>query len=344
MSSIILSAALFDTTAGGSEQVDLNISVNEADWAGHFDRLQVYRSTIGPAGPFEEITDANWSRPRIPKNASDAPSSPVTGPLINIVGVELGLLINDNLLIVTFTGSNPLSFAQVASQISSQSGSRLSAYIDSEGGLVIEAIQPGLASRLSIILSEGAILLGLPTMEPDSLTTGKDARPNLVLGQETYALRDYFGSRDYDYRTRFLNSTTGAQSEPSVSSSPTNAVGVSTSNVIIGFIDLVFQDGNALEGAEVHLYTDSGGSLVDGKLVTGASIVKYTDEAGHVEFQVVRGQRLTVSIQGTNHVRTFTTPTDPAIKRFNFLDPTIADQDVFTVSVPEIIAAERRTL
>lgn len=340
MSNIILSTALLTPEDDEAEQVDITVSVKDEDWIGRFDRLGVYRSTTGPSGPFEEITADNWLPPRVPASALDAPSSPVTGALVNIVGTELKLVIFGEPFTVVFTGSDPLTFSQAAGQIVAQGGGLLKSYVDTNGQLVIEALFPGISSTLTVLASDGATLLSLP------LTTsyGRDPRPVLTPGQILYSLRDGSGQRDYHYRTRFHSSTTGGQSEPSASSSPKNAVGVSVSNVIVGYLDLVQQDGRALEGAEVHLFNEAVGPLVDGRLVTGQSRVKYTDEAGHIEFQVVRGQKLTLSVQGTTHVRTFTVPTDPTISRFSFFDPSIADEDVFRVSVPEIISAERRTL
>lgn len=343
MSSIILSTQLLETTSD-TQEVDINLVVGDEDWVGYFNRLQVFRSTSGESGPFEEITSDVWSPPRIPKSGGDQPSSPVTGQLVNIVGKELSLVVGLDPLTVTFTGSDPLTYAQVASQITAQSSARLVSYVDSSGIVVLEGVYPGLDSRLSVLESEAAIILGLPFEGPDSTATGKDPRLALVPGQSSYSLRDTFGSRDYFYRSRFLNAVTGGQSEASVSHSPKNAVGLAVSSIIIGYADLVDVAGKAIEGAEVSLHNEYSGALIAGKLVTGRTTVEYTDESGHVEFHVVRGQRVTVSVQGTNIVRTITVPTDPAVDTFSLFDPAIADDDVFKVAVPELITAERRTL
>lgn len=340
MSSLILNASLTDSD-DSTQQITLYAWItDEEDWAGRFNRLQFFRSTSGPSGPFEEITGSTWSAPRIPSNAGNPPSSPITGKLVNLVGMDLELLINEAELTITFTGSDPLSLTQAANQIAAQSGGLLSSYVDVRGQLVIETTQAGLNAKLEVLESDGATVLSLPVTS----VTGKDARLNLVVGQTTYEIRDTFGSRENYYRTRFLNSVTGARGEPSVSSTPRAALGVSAANVIVGYAELTQQSGSVWEGAEVHLYAEGGGPLVEGKLVGGATLVKSADATGRVEFQVVRGQRLTVSVQGTLHVRTITVPTDPAIESFNFFDPTIADDDIFKVSVPDLVVAERRTL
>lgn len=345
MSHIILSTSIIGapSDSGESELVEINIYVESEDWMGHFNRLQVYRSTTGASGIFEEITDEAWSPPRLPRGAGDPPVSPVSAPLVNLVGRELLLLVNSDMVTITFTGSDPLTFGQAATQIAAQSNHRLSSYVDALGNLVIESALPGLGSRLEVLNSEGAFILGLPSMRPDSLETGKDPRPMLVQSQEVFRLVDIFGSREYYYKTRFYNTVTEAVSEFTIPFKP-KPVGITPSNIVIGFLDIVYPNGNCWVGAEVHVYSESTGPLYEDRLIGSNRTVKYTDEEGHVEFNVVRGARLTLSVQGSNLVRTLTVPTDPALKKFNFLNPAIADEDVFKVSVPDIITAERRTL
>lgn len=339
MSNIILSTQLV-AIDDEVEQVNITLFVEEEDWIGHFNQLQVFRSISGDSGPFEEITDEFWAPPRLPQGGGDRPLSPVTGALINIVGETLELTIDNDPVVVTFTGSNPLTFAQVATQITSQGLGRVASYVDADGELVIEGVFPGLSARLVLEAGDGAVALGLEAGE----AIGKDSRINLVPGQVVYGLTDTFGSRDYFYRSRFLNTVTGGQSASSVSHSPKNVVGVTVDNVIIGYLDLVSLSGKPQQRQEVCVYNEYMGAPVDGRLVVGGSVVKYTDESGHVEFNLVRGQRLTVSIQGTNLVRTITVPTDPAVKLFSLFDPSIGEQDVFRVAVPDLIVAERRAL
>jgi hypothetical protein len=343
VSSIILSTTAL-SYQGGESSVDINIFVEDEDWLGIYNRLQVFRSKTGSSGPFEEITDEAWSPPRIPHDAGDPPSPAVTGSYVNLVGETLDLLVDHDVTVsVTFTGSNPLSFAQAAAQITAQGLMLVSSYVDEAGQLVVEAARPGLDSRLTVIPGDAAFILGLPTMEPGASASGKEPRLNLVPNQVTYLLRDTFGSTEYFYKTRFLNAVTGAQSEATLPSSPRPS-GITPPNVVIGFLDLVYPSGGPWEGAEVYVYQDVTGPLVEGKLTGTARTVKYTDAAGHVEFELIRGQRLTVSVQGSNFVRTLTVPTDPEIKKFNFFAVSVAEPDVFTVSVPNIITAERRTL
>lgn len=343
MSSVVLrtSPAL---GAGDTELVQLNVVVQDDEWVGRFDHLQVFRSTQGPDGPFEELTGPDWVRPRLPKDGGDLPASPVTGPFVMLVGKELVLETDTIQTVITFTGSDPLTFAGAATQITQQSLGRVLAYVDAKGKMVIEANYPGLMSQLTILPSEAAILLGLPTVEPENLAQGRDPRPSLIQGQTLYLITDPFGSRAYHYRSRFIHNTTEASSDFSMSFSGATDVGVGMSNTIVGYVSLADINGKSLSNIEVHIYNEFNGSQVGGKLVAGASAVTSTDENGRAEFTLVRGQALTVSVQGTSLTRTITVPTDPTLQTFDLFDPNIGEVDVFKAAVPNIITAERRTL
>lgn len=345
MTEIILSTTNA-AAEGDTEIVTLGIVTQQSDWYGLYDRLQVFRSTQDEGGPFEELTAASHSRPRLPKDGGDQPASPVTGPLVTIVGtsleVELG---TPNITVtVTFTGSDPLTFNQVAGQITAQGQGFITSYVDASGHIVIEGTLPGTISRITIPETEGATRLGLPTAEPDNTTQGRDARLSLSPGQTRYIFNDYFGSRDYFYRTRFINAATQAQSDFTISYSANKGLGLDSSQVVLGYALIVRNSGEAYAGAEVRIYTEFDGLLNTGHVVAGGDSVHFADENGRVEFQLIRGHKVTVSLQGTSIVRTITVPTDPAITSFNVLDPNIADADVFKAVVPDIITAERRSL
>ena|SRR5688572_9516046 len=341
MADVILSTNLVDADDGSeTERVNIQIFTSNDDWLGLYNRLKVYRSKTGASGPFEEITDEAWVAPRIPDDAGDEPSSPVTGSLVNIVGKELEMTLDGDELLFVFTGSDPLTLSQVATQIEAQSNNHVNSYVDSHGQLVVEAVQPGLASQIEVLESEGATILELPVTKEQ----GNDTRLALDIDQTHYSLVDPFGNKDYYYRTRFFNSATGAQSEASVASTPRPNLGVSLGNVVIGYAQISLANGLAAEHTEVILSPESDGTLTDGRLIVGSASKQHTDEHGYAEFKVVRGQRYTVSVSGTQLVRTITVPVDPTITSFSLFDSSIADDDVFTVSVPEIVIAERRTL
>lgn len=343
MTDILLST----TETENSDDIQLiavNIVTRNEDWLGRFDRLMIFRSTQGVGGPFEELTAAGWLPPRLPKSGGDEPSSPVTGPLVNIVDTELVLLVGKVQISITFTGVDPLTYTQVASQITDQGLSLCRGYVDAAGELVVETFYPGLVSSLEIVSSEAAILLGLPTLAPDNVAYGRDPRLALVADKTRYSLYDFFGSRAYSYRTQFIDTLTGAVSEPSLSQEAVRGLGLPTNDLILGYLQLVSGSGDAFAGAEVRVFFDVDATLVVGTAIASSSSIRKTDENGRAEFQLVRGHRITVSVPGTAIFRSIRVPTDPALTSFNLLDPTIAGDDVFKAVVPSIITAERRTL
>jgi hypothetical protein len=78
--------------------------------------------------------------------------------------------------------------------------------------------------------------------------------------------------------------------------------------------------------------------------VAGGGADLLTDSSGRVEFPLVRGLGVTVSVAGTSLVRDITVPVDITVDIFNLFDPTIGTDDNFRVQVPELDYAIRRTL
>lgn len=326
------------------EVVNLNIYVSTEDYFGVYDRLEVWRSRTTIDGPYEELTAPETSRARLPKNALDEPESPITGPFVTISGKELELLINgEDTLTVVFTGVDPLSYSEIASQIIAQCSGFVHAYVSSTPQVVLESTSIGTGASLQVVGGDAAPLLNLPTVEPESLAYGKEAR--LFLSDELlYKFTDLRGSASYFYKVRFRNSNNDAVSEFSLPHNVASKLGVDPSNIIIGKLDLVMTNGKPLINRSIRLRTEFSGSIVDGKLVAGSDVEKKTDENGHVEFTLIRGQKLTVAISGTNLVRTITVPTNPTITEFNLFDPSIDGEDVFKVQVPTRVFAPREAL
>jgi hypothetical protein len=340
MPNVVLSATPI-ATRGEIMLVELQAVTQDEDWVGLYSQLQFFRSTQGPSGPWEELTAPTWTRPRLPAGAGDAPVDPVTGPALFIVNAELVLVNNGQTRTITFTGSDPLTTAQAAAQVVSQGGGLFDAHVAENGQFVVEATLPGLQSQLMVLPSDGSIILGFSTTEPGNTATGRDVRLGLVEGTTTYPLIDYFGSRDYYYRTRYFDPLTGAQSEPSA----VFQVGtpLPPEDIVIGWVSMV--DGRGVPMSyEVRVYTESSGGPVDAFVVVGSTQVARGDENGRAEFRLLRGQRVSVSIQGTNLVRTLTVPIDPDVTSFNLLGSDVGPFDVYRAAVPELITAERRTL
>lgn len=340
--------SISSTVAGGeasTELVQLHIFVEEDDWLNVFNQIEVWRSRGLSTGPYEELTADSWRPARLPADGGDLPATPVTGPSVIISGLELQLRLNEqDDIIVLFTGVNPLSYAQAASQIQSQSAGRLRSYVDEDSNLVVETLEPGTGAILRVVGGDAAPFLGLPTTEPDSLAYGRDARISLVAGREKYLFNDIRGKSTYFYRTRFRNSDQETWSEFSQPSPADQSIGLSHENIVCGQLCMVRLDGKPLRNQLVRVFNRYKTQQVESKLVAGPELDAVSDMDGKVQFFLVRGSQVTVSIDGTDIVRDIEVPTDPLVGIFNLLDPNLGPDDYFKVRVPRIEYAQRRTL
>lgn len=356
MAIVVVSPLVVEGDAGPSaEIVQLQITATREDHEGLFDRIEVWRSTLGSSGPYYELTNTSWKPARVPENAEDESSSPPTGPSVVIVGKELVLRVNEDdedEITVTFTGVDPLTFADCASQVTDVGDGRVRAYVADDGTFVVETTQSGSAATLRVMESDGAALLELPYSDPNDLTAtptsfsqGKEARIQLHVGVEKYLFTDYRGSDAYYYRTRFNNSLTGAYSEFSRAFGVGAAPGISADNLALGQLTVAGLSGRPARNVEVTIFNSFQGELVEGHFVAESQQTKLTDDDGYVEFLLVRGVRCTVAISNTSVVRDIIVPTDTNINVFDLLGADVSTaKDVFEVQVPDIITAERRSL
>lgn len=329
----------------GDEVVSLNVRAKSQDFAGFFDVLEVWRSFGGEQGPFTEVTADQWMPARLPLTGGDRPASPVTGASIALVGKTIVFLVNDlDTVTITFTGTDPLTKAEAASQIETQSTGKLVAYVDSTGQVVVETPGTGTGALLQCTGGTAAGDLGIDTTTPSNTAYGRDARIQLRTNTEQYRFTDQRGKTDAYYRIRYRNRLNAATSD---FSQPFGAGQVSTladSSLVLGQLDLVDLQGRPLAYRQVRIHTNFNGVLVEGKLMAGGDLIGNTDLNGHVEFMLARGQKISVAVIGTDLVRDITVPTDTAVLAFNLLDPTLSTNDIFRVQVPELVYAERRTL
>lgn len=323
-----------------AHDVRLDITVWESVWAGLYDRIEVWRSVLGEAGPYEELTAAGY----LPASVPDAVQSSGSGANVNITGAKLKMRAGATELEITITGPDPRTFAQVAAQVTNDGLGIVRAYVGAGGLFVLATGASGGAQRLEVLPSDAAALLGLPTTTPESIGYGREPRIPLVTGKESYSFRDYFGKKNYFYKVRFRNSQTGAVSAFSGPVDMLPADGISAKNIVTGFVRLVRADGHPDVKQEVIVYAPSFGFQLEGKTVNGGKQVFLTDDNGHMEVRLVRGMEVDVSIGGMNLMRRITVPVDPAVESFDMLDPEYGKDDSFAVQRPNIPYAEKRNL
>lgn len=331
------------------QEVNLNILVNNEAFAGIFDELEVWRAT-SPGQPYIELTGPGWLPARLPANAGPVPEVLVAGPQVNVINKQLSLLARSGMLAqydFNFIGSSAALLKDVAIQITQQSLGNLHAYVDDDAKLVIETVGVGAGAYLQVLPGDAAVFLGLPIELPDSEAYGREGRIRLASGVGSYTFLDRADAPTATYRTRFRNSLTGATSEFSVPFNGKQSIGVSASNLVVGFLQLVGSNGRPQADIEVTISSTFRGALVEGKLLAGADLVDSTNSDGYVEFELVRGQPYTIGIAGTNIVKDFTAPVDSSIATFSLVDPaysTSDSNDYFRARVPDLPTLERRSI
>ena len=329
------------------QEVDLNILVNNEAFAGTFDELEVWRSD-GPGLPYVEITGPSWAPARVPSTGGDPPAVLVAGRQVDVIGKRLSVLVRSGDLVqldFDFIGSSAAVLKDIASQITDQSQGRLRSYVDLAANLVVQSVAVGNSAYVQILPSDAASFLGLPTTLPDAEAYGREGRIRLQPGVSSYAFTDLSSLPTSTYKTRFRNSFSGVTSEFNVPFAGTSSIGVTAPNLVVGFLSLVRSNGRPLPNNQVTVSPTFKGDVVEGKLVAGADLVDSTNLDGYVEFVLVRGQRYTLGIAGTNIVRDFIAPTDSSIASFSMIDPAFSDQDdYFKARVPNLPTLERRSI
>jgi len=318
--------------------LELHIQVEDADWFGRYDRLEVWRSVLGEAGPYEELSAASFERAYLPADAGQP--SGIAGRYLNVDGKFLTLRVNKNYVsTVVFTGPDPRTMQEIAYQIREQAA-HVGSYVDAGGGLVIYGAAYGGISSIEVLAGDAVPILGL---EVGSIAYGKDPRLPLQPGVQ-YFFTDYRTEKSYFYKTRFSNRLTNVKSPFSEPFSATQKLGVSPSSVVIGFVKLALPDGRAASSQEVTIYNTFLPQIVEGFTVVGGPKRLVTDDNGYVEFPLVRGIPIDIGVGGTSFVRRVQVPSDPNVLKFDVFDPAYGKDDNFSVQRADLPYADRKTL
>lgn len=324
-----------------SASLTLDIRTTSDEMVG-YDRLEVWRSKLGEGGPFEELSGPAWCGATLPVGAG-SPSS-FNGPLVNAVGKKLDIRVNQSCVItVTFTGTNPITYKECATQITAAAPNWLKAYVDDKAKLVISTVPVGGKATLEILGGDAAPLLSLP-LSSEFLATGFDPRPFVRPNVFSYVFQDYFWDKSYTYKTRFSNSLSGVHSEFSPPFLASDRSAVSPENIVIGYVKLYKPDGRASESEEVTVYNRYNAQILGDGSVVGGPKLTLTDDNGYAEFPLLRGITVDVAIGGTNMMRTVEVPKDPSVLRFNLFDPKYGKDDNFAVQQASLPYAQRGTL
>jgi hypothetical protein len=319
----------------------LEVRTTPAEMSG-YNRVEVWKSILGESGPYFALSADTWRGAVLPPDITA--ESALTGPLVNIAGKKLDLLVNSKWPIsVTFTGPNPRTYLQCATQITAASPALIKAFVDTNGALGIRTVPAGGNVKLEIVGGDAAPLLGLP-VAPNNVAFGYDPHVPMFAGVFSYVFQDYYWENTAYYRTRFSNSLTGIHSEFSTPFSASDKLGIDPANIVLGYVNLLRPDGRPSERQEVTVFNSYNAQILGDFSVVGGPKVLYTDDMGYAEFPLIRGITVDLGIGGTNMIRRVNVPADPAVIRFNMLDPDYGVDDNFTVQQASLPYAQRGSL
>lgn len=223
---------------------------------------------------------------------------------------------------IEFTGSEPLSGAEVSSQVVTKS--QHLQVRQGLGGLRFETRAVGALESLRFPQSDAAGILDLPM---DLTLWGSGGSLPLQLGKTRYAFVDPQGQSDSRYLYRLVSAF-----YPDLSSDFSFAVppvSEMADQVTLRF--QVFQnDGSRSVGTGVTIYLDALYTEAGFSPDVAKDLV--ADSEGFVQLSIRRGCTGTVTLPGSRTTRRFKTPADPAITLFNPFAPEYGvEEDAFTV-------------
>jgi len=290
-----------------------------------YNRLRWYRSRDGKDGTYSVVTEA-------------APGSAVLtfgrseGYLV--VGRTLSFLVGAAQVDVVFAGTDPLTAAQVATQIMGATG--LVTAADVSGVVVMTTATTGTSASIEILAGDANVMFGL--VEEDG-AVGTDQDTVLVSGTHEYFLTDSNSDEDFWYRVQFLNTGTGANSELSVPFPANSAQRIPVSETIVAYLRVADLSGCPIPDRRVTLHNVFIPNKVAGWGVFRHSKELRTDRNGYAEVRLLRGMVLDVVVDGTGFVRRITIPTTG--DAVDLLDESLVTQDEFGIQEPRINHAIR---
>lgn len=313
--------------------MQLEVRVKADEYEG-FTCIQVHRSVVGAGGPFEEISAPAWSRAVL----SEGVNTPYVqaGKDYDVAGLGLTFVVGrQNEIKMSFHGTNPLSAEECAQQIRQATAPLLTAWTTIDGAVAVGTTISGGQSSLSAE-GEAASVLGF---RPGVVAYGADPRLVLRPGRLSYLFKDYFSSPDFWYKTRLCNESTGAVSNFSAAVRSGRVGDVPSEKIAVGYLRCVSSSGKALQNVRAIIHMEPQLSSVAGAVVTGPPITNLTDENGYVEFSLIKGLEVILSVPDMGFVRSVVVPD---ADRFDFLSAGIGKNDLFDAKELVIDYAERR--
>lgn len=296
-----------------------------------YDVIRVKKSTTGENGQYDYITGASPTSAQL-----IAP----TDESYTIVGKTLQILRDSHDQVeVTFTGTDPLSAAQVVSQINTAVGVSIASAEGNSFKLV--STITGSESKMEIAGGTAASDFGWTAGDRD---VGLEAHIPLQAGVSLYEFIDDDGEAGDYYKVNYYNSSNQLTSTDSSPFLGATATLVSASNLSIATVDLVDGAGIAVEGQQITFWSVYEILEVDAYVVgiqREPIGTVTTDSAGHAEISLIRGLRIKVVFEGTSLIREIVVPD---ASTFDLLTEMSSAPDPLDITELPFNLAIRRTL
>lgn len=300
-----------------------------------FNRIQWWRGRSGPDGLFEPITDFA------------AAVAVLTGQDVEpheLNGKTLSLMINGTTQVdVTFVAADPVDSATAAAEIAAASV-LITAAADVDGRVAISTVGTGTGASIEVLESEGALSLGFQTGD-FAIGIGTDS--TLVSGTHEYFNTDENSDADFWYKVKLRHDSTFVESELTTAFPANASQGVPKSETIVAYMRLVDLSGCPIEGRKVTLANTFLPNVVNTTVPDQSAGVfrgfteKVTDSNGYVEFRVLKGIEIDVTVEATSFVRRLTIPSTVGLDLVDLLDPTLVTRDEFGIQEQNVDFAIR---
>lgn len=281
--------------------ISLDIHVDRlSDVLAIFDRIEVWRSTVGTGGPYEEISDVAG-----PTSAQIDGTN--AGPFV-LNGLVLDLIVDSVSVPVTFAGIDPFDLASVISQINSVVPGVASEVPSNTDRLRIASTTTGTGSSVLVASNPAATALGLPTAQ----INGKGSRITLAGAQTDYQFLDLDGLDAYFYQTRYSSTTSPTVSSFSDPRQGSAGVVAPGTELIKAELSLLDGAGKPVVGRCVRFILQAA-QAVDTtayQAIPGvdANVSITTTESGYAFINLLKGATYRMIIEGTSFIREFVVP------------------------------------
>lgn len=312
--------------------IKLRINVRDiAAVLSSYDVIRVKKSTTGEGGQYDYITDTA---------ATAAQLVAPTDEFYNVVGKTLQILRDSHAQVtVTFTGTDPLSAAQIVDQINTEVGVSI-ASAESDSFKIVSTIT-GSSSKMEI--AGGTAIADFGWTAGDR-NVGFEPQVTLQAGVTLYEFIDNDGDAGDYYKVNYYNTGNQLTSTDSSSFLGATATLVAAGSLSIATVDLVDGAGVAVPNQDITFWSVYEIVEVD-TFIAGIQrkpiATIRTDAAGHAELSLVRGLTIKVVFEGTSIIREFTVPD---VSSFNLLEALSESPDPFDIRTPDFHLALRRTL